>query len=269
MKSVSITRSPGLQIYAFPDRTEGFSIADWITHRVQLIEGTGANTGIYIGELDESKSNLWRFFEGESQPTGWDQAKGFFDLSSVPVSGDYLLTATITDADTTDAIEGAKITLIRTGERTAGVTNSSGVATVGVDAATWTYIIRANGYEFKNGTVVVTDDTTLNVELDSIVLPVTANDNQVTAFYLCLDEDGNPEQGVEVTLYAEEAVDAVDGIALSELERTATSDSNGYATFTNVTVGYSYVITVNNIRQFTVNVPASAESPLALRSIVR
>jgi len=92
MTPASITRSPGLQIYAFPDRTEGFSIADWTTHRVQLVEGTGANTGIYIGELDETKATLWRVFAGASQPT-WDQSFAYVDLAE-QVALDTLLERT-------------------------------------------------------------------------------------------------------------------------------------------------------------------------------
>lgn len=81
MIDVSVTRSPGQTIYAFPDRSEGFSLADWTTHRVLLTEGTAPDTGIYTGQLDETKAYLWRFFEGASQPTDWDKDKGFFDLT--------------------------------------------------------------------------------------------------------------------------------------------------------------------------------------------
>jgi hypothetical protein len=77
MTQVSITRTPGLTVYAFP---EGFSLADWTRHRVMLTEGSAPNTGIYTGSLDESKSKMWRFFVGAGQPGSWDAAKGFFDL---------------------------------------------------------------------------------------------------------------------------------------------------------------------------------------------
>lgn len=162
---VSVTRTPGLTLYAFPDRSFGFSIADWMTHRVLLTEGTGANTGIYLGTLDETKATLWRFFEGAAQPT-WDQSKGYFPLPGS--AGDHVLTVTVTDSTTDAPIQNATITLSRTGQRSVGVTNVGGVAILGVDAATWTYVVRAGGYASKTGTVVVTGNQPLAVELDSI-----------------------------------------------------------------------------------------------------
>jgi hypothetical protein len=162
---VSVTRASGLTLYAFPDLSFGFSIADWTTHRVLLTEGTGANTGIYLGNLDETKATLWRFFEGASQPT-WDQSKGYFPLPGS--AGDHVLTVTVTDSTTDDEIEGATITLSRTGQRSVGATNASGIAVLGVDAATWTYVVRAGGYASKTGTVVVSANQSLAVELDSI-----------------------------------------------------------------------------------------------------
>jgi hypothetical protein len=78
MTPVTLTRTPGQTLYAYP---AGFSLADWTTHRVLLDEGTGANTGKYTASLDESKSTLWYFFVGASQPSDWGQSKGYFDLS--------------------------------------------------------------------------------------------------------------------------------------------------------------------------------------------
>jgi hypothetical protein len=76
---VSLTRQPGQTLYAYPD---GYSLADWITHRVQLVEQSAPNLGRYQATLDESKSTLWRFFEGAGQPTNWSESKGYFQLDS-------------------------------------------------------------------------------------------------------------------------------------------------------------------------------------------
>lgn len=81
-KQVSLTRQPGLTIYAFPDRASGYSLADWTTHRVLLTEGTGANTGHYTASLDESKSQLWWAFVGATQPADWDDEIGYFPLAN-------------------------------------------------------------------------------------------------------------------------------------------------------------------------------------------
>jgi hypothetical protein len=77
MKTVSIARSPGQTLFAFPANA---SLADWTTSRVLLVEGTEANTGRYAASLDETISSLWYFFEGASQPAHWGLSKGYFDL---------------------------------------------------------------------------------------------------------------------------------------------------------------------------------------------
>lgn len=76
-KTVSLTRTPGQVIYAFPSNA---SLANWTTSRVLLVEGTGPNTGRYTASLDETISSLWYFFEGASQPANWGLSKGYFDL---------------------------------------------------------------------------------------------------------------------------------------------------------------------------------------------
>jgi hypothetical protein len=91
------------------------------------------------------------------------------------LTGDYTLTVTVTDADDSAPIENATVTLSRTGQRGAELTNVSGVATVGLDAATWTWIVRAPGYESRTGTIVIADDAVLSVEMDGIVGPSPAD----------------------------------------------------------------------------------------------
>jgi len=85
------------------------------------------------------------------------------------LAGDFNLIVTVTDADTSAPIENATVTLSRTGERGAELTNVNGVAVVGLDAATWSWIVRASGYESRTGTVVVSGDAALSVDLDGIV----------------------------------------------------------------------------------------------------
>lgn len=81
MIDVSITRPAGQTLYAYPDLSYGFSLADWITHREPLMEGTSPNTGIYTAQLDETKALLWRVFQGASQPSNWDASFAFFPLA--------------------------------------------------------------------------------------------------------------------------------------------------------------------------------------------
>jgi hypothetical protein len=87
------------------------------------------------------------------------------------LTGDYTLTVTVTDADTSQPIENATVTLSRTGERGAELTDVNGVAVLGLDAATWSWVVRAAGYESRTGTVVVSGDQALSVGMDGIVQP--------------------------------------------------------------------------------------------------
>jgi hypothetical protein len=86
------------------------------------------------------------------------------------LTGDYTLTVTVTDADTSQPIENATVTLSRTGERGAELTDVNGVAVLGLDAATWSWVVRAAGYESRTGTVVVSGDQALSVGMDGIVV---------------------------------------------------------------------------------------------------
>jgi hypothetical protein len=228
MQTVSLVRTPGQTLYAFPDRSFGFSLADWTTHRELISEGTGANTGVYTASLDETKATLWRVFVGASQPSNWNQSVAYF---SIPGSaGDHVLTVTVTDSTTDLPIQNATVTLTRTGQRAVETTNATGVATVGADAATWTYVIRAAGYESRTGTVVISADQSLAVELDAIILPTPSNPDMSVLTILCLDANGDPEQGVSIDIRIVTVPSGDLNIAYKGAKQTALSDANGYAT---------------------------------------
>jgi hypothetical protein len=86
------------------------------------------------------------------------------------LTGDYTLTVTITDATDDEPIEAATVTLFRSGERGVEPTDNEGEAIFGVDAATWSYVVRAAGYESATGTKVIAANDTLAVELTPIVV---------------------------------------------------------------------------------------------------
>jgi len=227
MTPVTLTRTPGQTLYAFP---AGFSLADWDTHRVLLDEGTGANTGKYTASLDESKSTLWYFFIGASQPSDWGQSKGYFDLSDAAIKGDFILTVTVTDDDTLAPIENAIVTLSRAGERTAQRTDANGVAVIAVDAATWTYAVRAAGYEGETGTVVVTGDAGVSVDMQTIVQQVIVGPDKSALIILCLDQNGDPEPNVDLDIRISQVPSGDINIAYKGTKQTATSGLDGYAT---------------------------------------
>jgi hypothetical protein len=83
MQLVSVAKSVGRILYAYPDESEGFSLDDWTTHRVLLVEGDAPDEGIYTASLDTDKAFLWRIFEGSPQPVNWAASRGFFYLGDV------------------------------------------------------------------------------------------------------------------------------------------------------------------------------------------
>jgi hypothetical protein len=145
------------------------------------------------------------------------------------LAGDYNLTVTVTDADDSAPIENATVTLSRTGERGAELTNVNGVAVVGLDAATWSWIVRAAGYESATGTVVVSGDQALSVELDGIVVETPSNPDSSVLTVLCLDELGDPEPGVDIDIRIVTVPSGDTNIAYKGVKQTATSDVNGIA----------------------------------------
>jgi hypothetical protein len=64
----------------------------------------------------------------------------------------------VTDSVSGDPIQNATVRFFRTGETESKATNTSGVATFTVEAATWSYAIVANGYAGASGSVVVSAD---------------------------------------------------------------------------------------------------------------
>jgi hypothetical protein len=86
------------------------------------------------------------------------------------LTGDYTLTVTVTDATDDEPIEAATVTLFRSGERGVEPTDDEGEAIFGVDAATWSYVVRAAGYESATGTKVIAANDTLAVDLTPIVV---------------------------------------------------------------------------------------------------
>jgi len=265
-KQVSLTRTPGLTIYAFPDRASGYSLADWTTHRVLLTEGTGANAGHFTAELDESKPRLWRLFEGETQPTDWNQSKGYFALGGT--EGQFAITFDLEDSLDV-AVASARITIKQSGQIVAtDVSSSLGVKAFNLDAGTYTYSITASGFEsIVDQSFTVSANATISVTMTRLSV-APSDPGYITGQYLVLDEDGNPSVGVEAALSCDENVNAPDGIAISTNERTVTSDSNGMVSFANLVPGFSYTISIGSYRQYTVTIPIGATSPLDLRSIV-
>jgi hypothetical protein len=148
------------------------------------------------------------------------------------LTGDYTLTVTVTDADTEQPIEAATVTLFRTGERGAEQTDDEGVATFGVNAATWTWVVRASGYQSATGTKVIAGNDTLAVELTAIVVEVPEDPALATLSVKCLDESGAPEPGAVVYVKLVGIPTGSTGLSFDGISQEATAGSDGIATLT-------------------------------------
>ena len=165
MKPVSTTRASGQTLYAFP---EGYSLADWIAHRVQLVEQAAPNTGYYTASLDETLASMWRLFVGASQPSSWSQSIEYFQIGTGawdPGSGAFVITVAVTSSGV--PVRGALVTIKLAGQSVAHViTDTVGAAAVALDAGSYTVTIVAAGFtSIVNSAFTVSQDSTLSRSL--------------------------------------------------------------------------------------------------------
>jgi hypothetical protein len=71
---------PGTRVFCFPLNQ---SLANWLTGRIELIEGSGVDAGRWIGTLP---INNWAVFEGNMQPSNFSERVGsyIFQEESTP-----------------------------------------------------------------------------------------------------------------------------------------------------------------------------------------
>jgi hypothetical protein len=75
------------------------------------------------------------------------------------------IVVTVTDSADDEPIEAALIRFYRTGQTGTQATDANGVSTFGLDTATWSWAATASGYASRTGTLVVSGDATLPIEL--------------------------------------------------------------------------------------------------------
>jgi len=82
MRTVEYLGVAGAVYFAYPSHSSStYSLANWTTHRVQLVELAAPNTGNYQGEVDDAKGYVWYIFSGSSQPSDWGQAVAVVDFT--------------------------------------------------------------------------------------------------------------------------------------------------------------------------------------------
>jgi hypothetical protein len=140
-------------------------------------------------------------------------------------------TVTITVNDGTTALQNAVVRLTEGVNTFRALTNASGVATFNLDDATYTVAITKSGYSYAGTTLVVdgTETRTYSMTVVSITPPDGPTKTVLTI--LCLDENGDADSGVSVSIrYVTVPADSVD-IAFPGASITKTSNGSGVATF--------------------------------------
>lgn len=140
-------------------------------------------------------------------------------------------TVTITVNDGTTALQNAVVRLNEGVNTFRALTNVSGVATFNLNDATYTVAITKSGYSYAGTTLVVdgTETRTYSMTQTSITPPDGPTKTVLTI--LCLDENGDADSGVNVSIrYVTVPTDSVD-IAFPGASITKTSNGSGVATF--------------------------------------
>ena len=243
------------------------SLADWIRRISRSDAGTAG--------MGTAQTEIGGTFAGttDSLQAIRDRGDAAWTTGSGGGGGSGTGARTVAITVTVDSVlqEGAKVRVTKGVETYIVATNVSGVATFNLDDGTWTIAITAPFATFAGASLVVDADATQTYDMDAVHLSPSDPD-KVTAYYLCLDENGDPEAGVEVRMQVKEAsagLGVVDGLAIGDPPRTATSDANGMASFVNVIPGYVYIVSCGSNRQHMVEIPQNADTPFPLRSIVR
>jgi hypothetical protein len=145
--------------------------------------------------------------------------------------GPFTRTVTVTDGSTSGAIQNAKVRLFRTGETGSLQTNSGGVASFTVEAATWSYAITATGYTGTSGTIVVSanGDTAVQLMASSVTAPT---DPALSAIeVLCLNANFAAASGIDIDFRMALVATGDQNRAHPGAKKTVTSNGSGIARF--------------------------------------
>jgi hypothetical protein len=150
-------------------------------------------------------------------------------------SGAYLVTVTVKD-EGDDPLENATVRLSEGINAFTATSNSSGVATFNLDAATYSIGVSKDGYQFTPTTIVVTAPANFDEQMAQIVIPAPADPSQCACYLTTRDGNGAAEAAVKITFILKSAP-TPDSYDIGMFD--ATSDTNG-SLIVNLRRGASY-----------------------------
>lgn len=223
MTTIYFTDStPGTLIYAFPITA---SLAQWVSSRVQLIEGTSPNTGRWSGTLTPGE---WRIFEGSTQPTDFSEAI-YTVIIPEPSNGTGARTVVITVLLSGNPVEGASVRLTKAAETYVQTTNELGEVVFSVDDGTWEVAIYSPGTSFTPTDLVVAADVDQEYTVTAVSIPSPPSIDLCSVYATTVDKDLQPEPDIEVTAYLDGVTGS--GVIYTREIITETSNAQGIVVF--------------------------------------
>lgn len=184
-----------------------------------------------------------------------------------PTTGTGARTVTVTVNDGTDPVSDATVRLTKGAESFSGTTNGSGVVQFNVNDGTWTVAITASGYSFAGASLVVDGTETPTYSITQLSF-TTSPPDQITGYWIVLDEEGSPEPGVTISMQFCKPPETDTGVAYDTKVRTAVSDSSGIAEFPGLLPESEYhAWRSSTARKFKITTPALTPSAVPLGSI--
>lgn len=177
-------------------------------------------------------------------------------------------TITITVNDGTNPLQGAKVRVRQGSENYVKETNASGVVTFNLDDFTWNVAITKPQYEFTATTLVVNGSTSPPTYSMTLVSLTPSDADKVTGYWTVLGENGEPKEGVVVTVRAIKAKSGSVGLIHVKTARTETTDSEGIAEFANMLPGWSYSVSLDGETIATVAIASDATDEVELGSCI-
>jgi len=176
-------------------------------------------------------------------------------------------TVLITVTDGTDGLPGSVVTLSRGGLSRTVVAGTGGVARFNVTDGDWDVAIESAGYDFSGAVLTVAGNTTQTYPLDPITIS-PSSPGFVTGYWVVRSVNGTPYAGVAVLVRAVRPVAGSTGTIHAGENRTATSDANGIASFTNLIPGWLYRVTIDGVVSAEVAIAPNATGTVSLGSAV-
>lgn len=171
-------------------------------------------------------------------------------VDSSAITGGNAVTITVEDDADDEPIEAAKVRVYRSGQTETKLTDGDGEALFGLDTATWSYAITADGYGSATGTLVVDGDETLTVQLTLTAVVAPDDPALATLSVLCVDEFGAPEPDVTIHAKISRIPDGGTGYAYDGTVQDAVSDGDGVASLTVIRLA-TYLIKRGTSKEWT------------------